>query len=272
MAVEVASAYVTILPKLGGDFGSLGDKITSSLSKARQPAEAQTQSITDRIKSKMSSGLSVAGMVASNLVTNAIGKVAGAIGDSLSGAISRVDILENFPRVMSSLGISSDDASEAINKMSDKLTGLPTTLDAGASAVQRFTSKNNDVKKSTDYFLALNNAILAGGAPTANQEAALEQLSQAYARGKFDLMEWRSLMVAMPAQMTQVASAFGMTTDELYNSMKSGEISMDDFMNKIVELNTKGTGSFASFEEQARNATGGIGTSISTMKSAFQRG
>ena len=91
--------------------------------------------------------------------------------------------------------------------MSDKLSGLPTTLDQGASAVQRFTSANGDVEKSTDLFLALNNAILAGGASTEIQATALEQMSQAYAKGKPDMMEWRSLMTAMPAQLKQVADA-----------------------------------------------------------------
>ncbi|WZU00611.1 tape measure protein [Erysipelothrix sp. D19-032] len=45
---------------------------------------------------------------------------------------------------------------------------------------------------STEMFLALNNAVLAGNAPMDMQRSALEQLSQAYAKGKPDMMEWRS--------------------------------------------------------------------------------
>ena len=76
-------------------------------------------------------------------------------------------------------------------------------------AVQRFTSANGDIEKSTDLFLAVNNAILAGGASSEIQASALEQLSQAYAKGKPDMMEWRTLMTAMPAQLKQVANAMG---------------------------------------------------------------
>ena len=100
------------------------------------------------------------------------------INNSIDGAISRLDTLNNYPKVMSNLGVASDDAKKSIEKMSDKLSGLPTTLDQGALAVQRFTSKNSDVGKSTDYFLALNNALLAGGSSADIQSTALEQLSQ----------------------------------------------------------------------------------------------
>ena len=194
------------------------------------------------------------------------------INNSIDGAISRLDTLNNYPKVMSNLGIASEDAKKSIQKMSDKLSGLPTTLDQGALAVQRFTSKNNDVNKSTDYFLALNNALLAGGASADIQSTALEQLSQSYAKGKPDMVEWRSIQTAMPAQLNQVAQSFGITSDQLGEALRNGKISMDDFMDKIVELNENGTGEFQSFEEQARNSTGGIATSIKVAKTQVVKG
>ena len=194
------------------------------------------------------------------------------LNNSIDGAISRLDTLNNYPKVMSNLGIASEDAKKSIQKMSDKLSGLPTTLDQGALAVQRFTSKNNDVNKSTDYFLALNNALLAGGASADIQSTALEQLSQSYAKGKPDMVEWRSIQTAMPAQLNQVAQSFGITSDQLGEALRNGKISMDDFMDKIVELNENGTGEFQSFEEQARNSTGGIATSIPVAKTQVLKG
>lgn len=191
---------------------------------------------------------------------------------SMDDAISRVDTMNNFPNVMKNLGISAEDSEKAINKMSKKLQNLPTTLNQGAMAVQRFTSANGNVEKSTDMFLALNNAILAGGASTEIQASALEQLSQAYAKGKPDMMEWRTLQMAMPAQLKQVASAFNMTSAELGEELRKGGISMDDFMNKIIELNKNGTGEFASFEEQASNSTNGLRTNITNLKTAIVRG
>lgn len=228
----------------------------------------------DRMQnSAKGAGTSIKSIVAGLGITKLISMGFNAIRNSMDDAITRLDTLNNFPKVMSNLGVSTKDAEASIKKMSDKLAGLPTTLDQGASAVQRFTSKNGDVKKSTNIFLALNNAILAGGAPTEMQATALEQLSQAYAKGKPDMMEWRSAMSAMPAQLKQVAVAMGyVNADELGEALRTGKVSMDEFMEKITELNTKGANGFKSFEEQARNSTGGIRTSITVAKTQIVKG
>lgn len=214
-------------------------------------------------------------VAAGSLIAKGVNKISSTISSQLNSAISRVDTLNSFPKIMSNLGISADASSKAITKMSEKLQGLPTTLDQGAQAVQRFTSKNGDVAKSTDIFLALNNALLAGGASTEIQATALEQLSQAYAKGKPDMMEWRSAMTAMPAQLNQIAKAMGLgenAADKLGEGLRDGTISMDKFMESIVTLNTKGANGFQSFEKQAKNATGGINTSIAVMKSRITQG
>lgn len=101
----------------------------------------------------------------------------------------------------------------------------------------------------------------------------MEQLSQAYAKGKPDMMEWRSLMTAMPAQLKQVAMAMGyVSTDALGEDLRNGKVSMNEFMDTIVKLNTEGTGEFQSFEEQAKNSTGGIATSINVAKTQVVKG
>lgn len=220
-----------------------------------------------------SGGSTIKSIVAGLGITKLIGTAFNTINASMDTAIKRLDTMNNFPKVMSNLGISTQEADKSIAKMSDKLLGLPTTLDAGAMAVQRFTSKNSDVAKSTDLFLALNNAILAGGAPAEIQASALEQLSQAYAKGKPDMMEWRTAMSAMPAQLKQVAIAMGyVDADQLGEALRKGEVSMDQFMDTIMELNEKGIEGFQNFEQQARNSTGGIQTAMTNMKSRIAGG
>ena len=227
---------------------------------------------------KMKSSTQKAGSTIKNIVmglgiTKLIGSAMNQINGSIDGAITRLDTLNQFPKVMSNLGIGAEDAQKSIDKMADKLSGLPTTLDEGARAVQRFTSKNSDVAKSTDLFLALNNAILAGGASAEIQSSALEQLSQSYAKGKPDMMEWRTAMTAMPAQLKQVAIAMGFVdADELGQALREGTVSMDEFMDTITKLNTEGVAGFQSFEQQAKNSTGGIQTSITVAKTQVVKG
>lgn len=234
----------------------------------------------DLQKSVNDMGTSIKKMVTALGLDKLISKTMSALNNSLDGAIKRVDTLNNFPRVMSNLGIATEEATKIINELSDDLTGLPTTLDDGALAVQRFTSANNDIKKSKDYFVALNNAILAGGASTSLQANALEQLSQAYAKGRLDMMEWRTLQMAMPAQLNQVAKAIGLTTEQMGAGLRKAvkddayvrEVTVEEFMNAMTKLNTTGIEGFASFEEQAKASTGGIATSITNVKTAITRG
>ncbi len=215
------------------------------------------------------------GFVAGSIITKGLSTAFSMVSSSAGSAVKRLDTMNNFPKVMSNLGVSAKDSEDAIKTLSDKLQGLPTSIDTGAAAVQRFTSKNGDVKKSTDLFLAMNNAILAGGAPAEQQASAMEQLSQAYAKGKPDMMEWRSIQSVMPAQLKQIATQMGYAggnADKLGEDLRSGKVSMDDFMNAVTDLNKNGGKGFKSFEEQARNSTGGIQTSIANMKTAITRG
>lgn len=291
-------------------------QLVSALSKAGLAVDNFTNkssSSSDKTKNAFSGISGAVTVAAGNLISAGIHKSFDMINSSVDGAIRRVDILNNFPKVMSNLGISADASKKAIARMSDELKGLPTSLDSAAMSVQRLTSKNGDVGKSTDMFLALNNAILAGGAPMDIQATAIEQISQAYAKGRPDMIEWRSLQSAMPAQLKQISKSFfqngaaidkylakareyannnpmsstgkelveqleavkngtGDMTTALGTSMRTGIVSMDEFMDTITKLNTEGVDGFQNFKDQAKNSTGGIQTSIENMKTAVVRG
>ncbi len=211
-------------------------------------------------------------MLGFGLINNLVGKGLNMITSSIDGAISRVDTLNNYTKVMSNLNISQEEADKSRQRLVQGLEGLPTTLDKGVAAVQRFTSGNSDIQKSTEMFLALNNALLAGGADQNIQASALEQISQAYSKGKPDMVEWRSLLTAMPAQVAQVAKSFGVSSDDLGEALRNGGLSMDDFMQRIIEMNTTGADGFKSFTEQAKNAVDGVQTGVSRMNTAVTRG
>lgn len=214
-----------------------------------------------------------AGFVGGTVAAKVLSAAVSVVTSNISGAVERLDTLNNYTNVMSNLGIGADDADASIQRLSDKLVGLPTTLNDAASSVQRLTASNGNVKASTEMFLALNNAILAGGADMQTQKSALEQLSQSYSKGKPDMMEWRSAMTAMPAQLKQVALAMGyVNVDDLGSALRNGEVSMNEFMSKLVELNKNGANGFQSFEEQAKNSTGGVSTSFANVKTAITRG
>lgn len=220
---------------------------------------------------KQSLGTAIKGSFIGNLFANAFSKAAGVISSSLDGAISRVDTLNQFPRVMSQLGYGADSASAAIGKMSDHIQGLPTKLDSIAGSVQRVVPKFKDVGKATDVMLAFNDALVAGGQSSQVQEAALEQYVQGISKGKFELEEWRSIQTAMPGQLDAVAQSMlgaGKSSNDLYEALKSGKVSVDDFADAFVKLDSEGINGMASFAEQAKTGSAGIATSMSNAANA----
>lgn len=260
MTVEELQIVISAQTKSAkSELNSVKNEVTS----LKNHVDKVTGSIGNSFKSirNIVAGLGIASLIKSTILGN------------IDAAIKRVDTLSNYSRVMSNLGADSVQANASVQKLSNKLIGLPTTLDDASGAVQRFTAVNGNISRSTDMFLALNNAILAGGASSEIQKSALEQLSQSYAKGKPDMFEWRSAMTAMPAQMKQVAEAMGfVNASALGEALRNGRVSMDQFMNTLMQLNTQGINGYQSFEEQAKNATGGIATSIANMRTAIVRG
>ena len=198
------------------------------------------------------------------------------ITNSIDSAISRFDTLNNYTKVMQNLGASANDADKSLNTLSDGLDGLPTALNDAASGVQRLMASNGDINKATSYYLAMNDALLAGGTAAETQSAAMEQFLQMYSKGKVASQEWISVLTAMPAQLQQVATSFGYTSTavegDFYMALQKGEISMDEFMDRLVLLDTEGTENITAFSKQAKDATSGIGTSMTNLKTKITKG
>ena len=195
---------------------------------------------------------------------------------SINGAITRLDTLNSYTKVMRNLGASAENADKSLSTLSNGLDGLPTALNDAATSVQRLMASNGDVNKATSYYLAMNDALLAGGTAAETQSAAMEQFLQMYSKGKVASQEWTSVLTAMPAQLQQVATSFGYTSTavggDFYTALQNGEISMEEFMNRLVLLDTEGTESITSFAQQAKDATGGIGTSLTNLRTRITKG
>lgn len=236
-------------------------------------ASSKVDSLASGSISRLGKLATKAGVVA-GVVSSVFEKAMDVVSSSIDSAVSRVDTMNNFPRVMEGLGYSADSAAASIQLMSDHLTGLPTRLDAMTTSVQKIVPTVKDVGKATDIMLSFNDALLAGGASTQVQEAALEQFSQVLAKGKPELEDWRSIQTAMPGQLDQVAQAMlgaGASSNDLYEAMKDGTVSIEDFEQAFIDLDQNGLEGFASFAEQAKTGTAGIATSFANLQNAVTK-
>lgn len=261
MTYNLATAFVPIVPSMEG----VGKAIEKAFGDVSQ--NAGSKGGVNAGKGFASGLLAKGGIIgaAAAVTTKAMSVISGSIGN----AVSRADQMNNFPKVMKNLGYSSQDAAASIKKISNALDGLPTTSSAMTGMVQQLAPLTSNLDEATNIALAFNNAMLAGGASTMEQENALTQYTQMLSAGKVDMQAWRSIQAAMPGQLNQVAEAMlgaGKNSNDLYEAMKNGSISFDDFNKKVMELNQNGFGKYASFAQQAKDATQGIGTAMENVQ------
>ncbi|MDD7203189.1 MAG: tape measure protein [Coriobacteriales bacterium] len=279
MSTELGTAYVTVIPSTRG----MTSKISSALDEAAGSGAGNSngssfgQSFGNAAKGMI--GKISLGTFVGNMLADGMRSATGAVSSSVGSAVSRVDTLNNFPKVMSGIGVSAEESSAAINTMSDRLSNLPTRLDAMASATQSVYTAGRSMGMSltdaTNATLGLNDMLLAGGQGSQVAEAAMVQFTQALAKGKPDMQDWKSIVAAAPAQMDQLAkSMLGPTANQndLYEALNNGTVSMSDLMDQIVKLDQEGGDGFSSFADQAESATGGIQTSMDNTKNAITRG
>lgn len=262
----IGSAYLNIVPKFDGLSASV-EKELGSVS-------------TSGFEGKVQSGFNRAGMFAgafAAVTQRAMAVVSSSVGD----AVSRVDTLNNYPRIMESLGYGADIAENSINKMSERLSVLPTRLDTMASSVQGLTVVTRDLTKATDLGLAVNDMLLSSGANQQMVNSAQEQFRQILAKGKPEMQDWKSLLQTAPGQIDQVAKAMlgvNATAQDLYSYLGGGEKGayypehIQEFIDTIIRLDSEGGEGFASFQQQAENATNGIATSMANTQNAVVRG
>lgn len=261
---DVASGSVLLTPKF--------DNLTSSIADQLDGAFSGASKIGGKAGSdaggKFSSGLSAKAGAVMGLVSSVTSKAFDAISNSLGSAIGRVDTMNNFPKVMKNLGYSSDDASASIKKMSASIDGLPTSLPTLTGMVQQLAPLCGSLDEATNIGIAFNDMCLASGASTADVSRAMQQYSQILSKGKPELQDWKTLQEVMPGQLNQVAKALiGPTANskDLYNALKDGSITMGDFNNAVMKLDQEGVDGFASFAQQAKDSTQGIGTALDNI-------
>lgn len=211
----------------------------------------------------------VKSIVAGIGVTKALSVAMNTVTTSLDGAITRFDTLHSYPKVMNSLGFSTEAAKASVSKLNASVQGLPTSLADIVKSAQSLTSVTGNMDKATDTAIALNHALLASSASTEDVSRAQQQYSQMLAVGKPDMQSWRTLQETMAPALTKTAKKLGIVsgnTTELYNAMKNGQITFDQFNAALIECDTEAGG----FAETALSASKTIRTGFTNIKSAVE--
>ena len=270
MAGTVVRGSVLLTPK----FDNLGANVKRALGSGYKAAVSVHANAGRQAAQNYASGFGGATGAIIGIVSSVTSRALDAISGSIASAVNRVDTIANFPKIMSSIGYSADDARATIERLSAGIDGLPTSLDAIVGSVQKIAPVSGSLATATDVALAFNNALLAGGKSQEVMNSAFEQYSQMLSTGRVDMQSWKILAQAMPGQLNQIAKALlgaNANQADLYKAMQSGVITFDQFNNAIVSLNNEGLPGYASFAEQARISTESIGAAWTNVQNRINK-
>lgn len=196
-----------------------------------------------------------------------------ASGDIIKSAVNRVDTLNNSTRTFNNMGFKTADVNSAMNGLQKSIKGLPTSLNDAVSGVQLFAASTGDVKLAQKVWSGVNDAVLGFGGTAAQAQEATVQLSQAFANGKVDAQTWNSMINdGMGPALKALSKQMGISMGDLKSGLSDGSISVEDFQQGLINLDTKGGGGMKSLSKIAKDSAAGIGTGFTNMKTAIVRG
>ena len=234
--------------------------------------KADTKDLDSKTDKLMNTSLTNA-ITLGNVAADVIGKAFGELARNMDNAISRFDTLRNFPKVMKNFGVSSDEASESVNRISDSILGLPTSLDQAVGGVQNLFMVTKDLKQAEDLFSAINDsAMVFANGSSESVDRFIYAFKQAMSQGKVSAQDFNQMNEAIPGLMDKVAEKMGISFIQLKTGLSDGSISIEDFNNSLKLLDSEGAGSMGAMRDAAFDATGGIGTALANFKNRIARG
>lgn len=253
---EVGTYYITIMPEMSQFTG----KVNAALGAVgKQGGENYNGGFLQSVKN--------------SAIGVALGTLAVRAGDALVSGIStgidRADTLKNFPRVMEAMGYSADVAQAGIEKIMERMRGLPASTQDVVRLTQAIADSTGDLNLATDGAIAFTDAMIANGSSAAEVTQAQGVLNRILGKSNATAAQWNSLMSVMPIQLNAVAREMlgaGGTSEMLREKLNDGTISWNDFLRAIVKLDNEGSGAMKSFHDQALANSDGIGVAITNLQ------
>lgn len=271
---RVISAVLTLKDK---DFSANAKKATSvtknmerELKHARNTVSNFGKTATSSFKSVATGAASIVGAIG---ITKAFSSAFNLVRNSLDSAFARIDTMEQFDRVMTTMLGSTEAANKALEDTSAIVKGTAYGLNTAAGAVQQFATSGTSIDKATGYVSAFSDAVAFYGDGT---DETFSRVSRAMAEmatsGTASLGSIRTLTEANIPVFQIYADATGRSAEEVQKSLEKGEISAEHFLDTLTGAMMEGTDKFASIQGAAKEAGASWSGSFANMRAAVTRG
>lgn len=192
---------------------------------------------------------------------------------SLESAFNRIDVMESFERVMTTLTGSSQKAEAALKATSEAVTGTAYGMDVAAKGVQDFVTRGMEITKATDVIGAWGDAVAFYGDGSNQQlESVSNALAKMVSKGKVDMDQMNTLYDAGIDGVGMYAKATGKSTEDVQKNLSSGAITATDFIDTVTTAMMEGTNGVEKIKGAAKEAGASWGAAFDNMKAAVARG
>ncbi|WP_268239087.1 tape measure protein [Oceanobacillus neutriphilus] len=195
------------------------------------------------------------------------------VKDSISQAFRRIDTMEQFDRVMTTMTGSSKKAAQVLDTVNDTVVGTAYGLDVAAKSTQNFVTSGMDVDKATDSIGAWGDAVAFYGDGSNEQFGRVtDALSKMTSKGTVQMDRMNQLTEAGIPAMQIYADATGQSVEQVADTMAEGALDADEFITVMNDALKNGTENFEGIGGAAKEAGASWGAAFDNMKAAVARG
>lgn len=218
-------------------------------------------------------GEMVKSMAIFEVMKQTLTKVFGMITDSIDQAMRRIDTMDQFSRVMTTMTGSTDKANAALERTNAIVQGTAFGLDTAAKGVQAFVASGMEVTKATDTMGAWADAVAFYTKGTnAELETVSAALQKMQTKGNVTMEHMQMLLEAGIPAIQIYASAVGKSTEEVTDQMSKGELKTEDFIVAMNGAFKTGVAGFPAIAGAAKQAGASWQGSMDNMNAAIARG
>lgn len=233
MAINLGTAYVDIVPSTGGLAPALRREVEGPLGES---GDQGGRTFSSRFVSAVSGAGSRAVSAISSAVTIGVGAAGlgagGLFGASFATGFSRFTSLENAEKMLSQLGLDTDQVESLMGSLNETLTDTAFAMDEGAGALSRMVSSGVDLDRIPGVLDSIADAAAFGQAPMGEIGDIFGRIQS---RGRVTAMEMERLANRNIPAWELLASAMGLSVEEMQSLVSAGDLDASTFFDAWEE-------------------------------------
>lgn len=195
------------------------------------------------------------------------------IKGSIDKAFGRIDTMEQFNRVMTTMTGSTTQANRALDQTSKIVTGTAYGLDVAAAAVQSFVSRGATIEQATSRLQSYSDAVaFYGDGTNATLASVTDALGKMQTKGNVTMQNLQVLLQAGIPAVEIYAEATGQMASDVTDAMAEGALASEEFIDVLGAALDNGAGKFPGISGAAKEAGASWQGTFDNMRAAITRG